>query len=1310
MRRFGYVAVAQLSVLLVLTPFVLSQSRGTFTGAVNYPAGPPVVPTNTGFLLGGVEPVEAKLGDVNGDGKPDVIVAAGCSSSTFSSQCANGSAVAVYLSNGDGTFQPPIISGGATLPGTVRSIAVGDFNNDGKLDVAVASDCDSATDCSRGSISILLGVGDGTFVQASLYVFDSIVSQAGTLVTGDFNNDGKLDLVVGQACFNLSVSGCATGAVSIYLGNGDGTLGPPTSYTAVGNSAVYPVVGDFNGDGKLDIVAGSPTAPGDTAHSSLTVLLGNGNGTFSESIATLAFGGLSALGVTDFNTDQKLDLAIIASSGTSLLVLFGNGDGTFQAPVATPTSLAAPVTNGNTIIPADLDGDGKSDLIVSGGLRTSQVNGVQIFLNDGTGNFTATRSYPMGGWLFAPIVAADFNGDGKTDVVMASGFSESSGHQSDGSINVLLGNGDGTFQGPTLLTSSGGGAGVFSAGAADFNGDGIPDLFVSNACVPGSFPRQCGASIFLGNPNATYQPPTMVVSGAGGPEFSLSADVNRDGKADLVILNSCDSVTTCSSPSVSILLGNGDGTFQSAVTYVIPGSAPMGIVTGDFNGDGILDLAAATQCDSINCSNGTVSILLGNGDGTFVSPHSPTSIGTGIIGFSLVAGDFDGDGKSDIVVGGRAATSTTVGVILLSNGDGTFRAGGNYSSGGGLSSSSSSLVPVTGDINHDGKTDIIFANNCESNLDANCANGSFGVLLGNGDGTFQPARETVVTDENLISANLTDVDGDGNLDLIASTTGGVMVARGKGDGTFQPPVIYGGLAESGGQKVLVVADLNNDGAPDIVQPDAIGNLAIFYNRAGSSTVATTSASIVAPTITYGITASVTVSVTAAQGTVTGNVSLTVDNGTSLTQALSNGSTVFNINGLSAGSHSLGASYGAQGSFAASSAVGTLQVNQAQPTVTFTGAPATASYHSMFTVAATTNASTTATISASGPCSVSGNTVTMSSGTGTCNLMAAWPADNNYLAASASQSTNATKAASTVAIIGNTPNPSVTGQAVTVTYVATAFAGTPTGNVTVTDGTGDACTASVTAGKCTLIPTTAGTKTLTATYTGDSNFSLNTSVGITQVVNNASTTTTVLSQAPNPSVPGQPVLIKFQLATIAPGSGTPSGNVIVTDGLGDSCTGTVALGSCLLSFATAGPKTVAANYAGDANFNPSMSTGVTHSVIDFLMSASPTSQSVKAGQKATYTITLTPLNGFTGQISLGCTNLPQNSTCSFSSNPIVITGSKNMSTKVTIQTFKTTAPNAYSLVFSGTFGNGVPQAGGILHYAGSYPNLIILTVN
>jgi uncharacterized repeat protein (TIGR03803 family) len=168
--------------------------------------------------------------------------------------------------------------------------------------------------------------------------------------------------------------------------------------------------------------------------------------------------------------------------------------------------------------------------------------------------------------------------------------------------------------------------------------------------------------------------------------------------------------------------------------------------------------------------------------------------------------------------------------------------------------------------------------------------------------------------------------------------------------------------------------------------------------------ASTQTSINSPTITYGANGGVTVTVTSNSGAVTGNVSLTVDSGPPQAMALDNGMATFTIPTPAGGSHSLSASYAAQGNFAASAATGTLQVSQATPTVAFTGAPASATYQATFTVAATTNASTTAVITASGACSTVGATVTITATSGTCSLLANWAADNNFFAASATQST------------------------------------------------------------------------------------------------------------------------------------------------------------------------------------------------------------------------------------------------------------------------------------------------------------------
>src|SRR4029077_18335712 len=179
------------------------------------------------------------------------------------------------------------------------------------------------------------------------------------------------------------------------------------------------------------------------------------------------------------------------------------------------------------------------------------------------------------------------------------------------------------------------------------------------------------------------------------------------------------------------------------------------------------------------------------------------------------------------------------------------------------------------------------------------------------------------------------------------------------------------------------------------------------------------------------------------------------------------------------------------------------------------------------------------------------------------------------------------------ITTHSPNPSVVGEAVAVGYSVTSTGGTPTGNVTVSDGT-VSCVASVAAGTCNLSPTTAGAKTLTASYGGDGNFAGSTSLGVSQTVNPASTTTTLAAGTPNPSGVGQSVSFTFGVATNAPGSGTPTGTVTVSDGK-QNCSASVSAGNCSIAFSSGGGRSVTASYAGDGNFAASASTGVSQTV-------------------------------------------------------------------------------------------------------------------
>jgi len=328
---------------------------GLFQAAVS------VAPYGPGFVA---------LGDFNGDGKADIAFSGAGAEGGFPS-------VLIVLGNGDGTFRPPkVLAGGCGWP---QAIAIGDFNGDGKADLAATNSCYG------GVVDIFLGNGDGTFQEPVSYTTGG---NPPFIAVGDFNGDGKADLAVSDACTleqDLNVFAICVGtSTSILLGNGDGTFRRGASYNFIGSV----VVGDFNGDGKADLVAGGG------------VLLGNGDGTFQKA---LSYGVLGAVAVGDFNGDGKSDLAAVNSDSVS--VLLGNGDGTFRVAV---NYAAAP--SSTSIVIGDFNGDGRADL-VSGG---------SLLLGNGDGTFQTAVSYADGFVSNFTAVGA-FRGDGRADLAASTG-------------------------------------------------------------------------------------------------------------------------------------------------------------------------------------------------------------------------------------------------------------------------------------------------------------------------------------------------------------------------------------------------------------------------------------------------------------------------------------------------------------------------------------------------------------------------------------------------------------------------------------------------------------------------------------------------------------------------------------------------------------------------------------------------------------------------------------------------------------------------------------------------------------------------
>jgi len=384
--------------------------------------------------------------------------------------------------------------------------------------------------------------------------------------------------------------------------------------------------------------------------------------------------------------------------------------------------------------------------------------------------FAPAVDYDSGGYGAISVAVADVNADGKPDLVVANNCGNSSGCKSEGTLGVLLDNGDGTFQ--TAVTYDSGGYGATSVAIADVNGDGKPDLLVVNACGISNCDSSSTVGVLLGNGDGTFQ--TAVTYGSGGySAWAVAvADVNGDGRPDLVVANKCDG-SSCSNGTVGVLLGNGDGTFQTAVTYGSGGFYAQSVAATDVNGDGKLDLLVANNCvSSGDCSNGTVGVLLGNGDGTFQTAVNYSSGGYEAV--SAAVADVNGDGKPDLIVANDCSnsncdSSSTVGV-LVGNGDGTFQAAVTYGSGGFYAQS----VAIA-DVNGDGNPDLVVANLCGTVR--KCGNrigngGTVGVLLGNGDGTFQKTMRYSSGGHYAISVAVADVNGDGKPDLVVANACG----------------------------------------------------------------------------------------------------------------------------------------------------------------------------------------------------------------------------------------------------------------------------------------------------------------------------------------------------------------------------------------------------------------------------------------------------------------------------------------------------------------------------------------------------------
>lgn len=832
----GWLDVATVNIDSSDVSILLGQPDGTLANArgVPIPSGPNAI----------------AQGDLNGDGFLDLVTA----NSTTGE-------VRMSLGQGDGTFHD---SATYQVGRGVAAVVVADFLGDGRPDVLVSN-------AIEGTLTALIGLGDGTFrnlpsisvgsgtaalaagqlgddahadlVAANYLSGDVLVFTRqtermprqdryrvgrgpGAVVLGDLNGDGHTDIVVANV---LSQD------LSVLLGQADSAfVSLPRIPLGVSPAAV--VAGDFHGDGLLDIAVASPGAGG------IYLLSGQGNGTFQAPRRVASLAAPSALVTGDFDRDGRLDLAAADQHAGTATVLLGRGNGTFQAAASFQVG---PYPLG--LVAGDFNNDGRLDVVTANGL------GVPVAVGLGLGNGALLAP---GGALRAiesrPVVA-DLNHDGTLDVTVL---------RQDGKILFRAGLADapGLFGSPiivnpepnteareltlaealgrTYLVAANARQGTFAVyfevdgsfvrfgfppssaivpvhvQAGDLNGDGLLDIAMTLADA-------AQILVYVQNPNddMSLRDPAYRIDIPAAVSDMILADVNGDGRSDIVL-------TEESAGRVHLLLNSEAHPFSTRHSFAggtglsraLPvGGAwqvesqdrPIALVTGQFNGDGILDLAILQR------GTQRVDLLLGDGHGGVLNPDAEIALPTGRDPVSIVTADFNRDGHDDLAVLNQESQDLCV---FLGDGLGSFRNLAALGSGSAPGCMEAGPVPVglsAADVNEDGVPDLFISN----------AFGDVLSLLGRGDGTFQPYRRAGGT----VTLAVADFDGDGTQEVARADA---ALDRVVVEDASEPRSSFVQERANGllGPTAVTAADLDDDGLPDLIVANRASNDVLVYLR------------------------------------------------------------------------------------------------------------------------------------------------------------------------------------------------------------------------------------------------------------------------------------------------------------------------------------------------------------------------------------------------------------------------------------------------------------------------------------------------
>ncbi|MBS1799704.1 MAG: VCBS repeat-containing protein [Acidobacteria bacterium] len=706
--------------------------------AAAFAATPPVFPVLTYEPYAVTSPLAMAEGDLNGDGITDTLYA--------SASTAAGSTTLTAALRSANPGAAPTLATSTTIASTANSILLVDLNNDKKLDAVVT--CIDSNNI--GTVAILTGNGDGTFTAVG-----AIPYYGRKVLAADLNGDGFNDLVIQAAPFANQPNQYV---VVLNKGTSIPTFASPVTYssyptTPAGNDQI--LIADINMDGKPDALLGADDH--DFGAWAAYVLSGDGNGNFTTRVNL----GAGTLAVADFDGDGKPDMASYAVGINS-----GSGYILIEFPNSGKNAVKTLVSSGTAnVLPLDVNGDGKLDIVLAGHTAT-------ILFGDGTGAFTVGKSYAAPGTFYTARKGAL-----GMDLVYATpaGF------------YTLHNDGKGVFDGlPSIYFTD-------SPVVGDFNGDGLTDLAGAESAG--------GVYSIFGHGDGTFTFPTGTPVLPYG-SLPVRADFNGDGIPDVVYVNQADTespaFSCCSGSMLRSAKGNADHTFTSVPNYGNIGSAspvssysyPRGIVAGDFNGDGKMDVAISYN-DTVLQHRSALVIIQGNGDGTFAWDGSYWAISTTVvqgpagIDSRPFAADLNGDGKLDLIWGANA---------YINQGNNNFTA---------LPLPATGTPLLLADLNGDKFADIVIDN---------------AVYAGKGDGTFLPTPIATIatpTGASFVTANTGDIDGDGNPDLVIQSmaslaTFTVAYGDGKGNFTTDPNVYTTGSVRP---VTATFARLNNSALP-----------------------------------------------------------------------------------------------------------------------------------------------------------------------------------------------------------------------------------------------------------------------------------------------------------------------------------------------------------------------------------------------------------------------------------------------------------------------------------------------------------------